>query len=94
MDRDAFVERIKSSLDAWNAEIDRLQARTREAEADARERYDTQIREMKAQRDHAEEELAKAMKASEAAWKDMGEGMTSAWTAIAEGFRKASGRFG
>lgn len=94
MDRDALVDSIKTSLDAWNAEIDRMQARAREAEAEARERYDTQLREMKMQRDRAEEELAKAMKASETAWKDMGEGMTDAWTAIAEGFRKASGRFG
>ena len=93
MDRDALVERMKASLDDWNTEIDRLQARTREAEAEARERYETQLREMRMQRDRAEEKLTQAMKANEAAWKDMGEGMANAWTSIAEGFRKASDRF-
>ena len=42
-ERDAYVEKMKAKLDEWNAEIDRLEAKARGAEADARLRYNKQI---------------------------------------------------
>jgi chromosome segregation ATPase len=91
--REAYVDKIKARLDAWNADIDRLQARAREAEADARLKYDEQIKEMKAQRDAAEAKLREARSASEVAWRDMRGGFEKAWEDMSGAFENAMKRF-
>ena len=53
-DRKAQVDWMKARLDEWNAEIDKVEARMRQASAEARLRYEEQLREMRAQRDRAE----------------------------------------
>ena len=92
-ERDAYVEKMKSRLDAWNAEIDRLEARAREAEADARIRYAKQIESLKAQRAEAEEHLARLRTAGDAAWKDFTTGIEGAWDAMEDALKSALSRF-
>lgn len=42
-EKDAYVEKMKAKLDEWNAEIDKLQAKAKQAEADAEIQYNDEI---------------------------------------------------
>ena len=57
IDRDAYVEKVKANIDQWNAEIDKLQANAREAQADAKIQYEKQLADMRKQRDEALEKM-------------------------------------
>lgn len=91
--RDAYVDKVKATIDEWNAEIDRLEGRANEVEAATRLRYQEQIRELRRQRDEARSRLARAEAASEEAWEDMRSGFEEAWDRLTDGFRKAMRRF-
>lgn len=91
--REAYIDKIKARLDAWNADIEKMQAKAREAEADTRVKYDEQIKEMKAQRDAAEAKLREARDASEDAWRDMRGGFEKAWDDMSDAFNDAMKRF-
>ena len=92
-DREEYVEKAKARIDQWNAEIDKMQARMREAEADARIQYQKNLEEMRAQRNQAEEELSKMQKASDQAWDDLQAGFDKSWGEIQSAFRSAMSRF-
>ncbi|RLK50430.1 hypothetical protein DFR31_0326 [Alkalispirillum mobile] len=92
-DKNEYVEKMKARLDEWNADISKLQAKARQAEADAKIRYEEQLRELRKQRDHAEEKLKEVQASSEEAWREMRAGMEKAWDDVSEAFRNAMNRF-
>ncbi len=93
MDRDAYLAKVKATLDRWNAEIDKIEARMKEAQADAKVEYEAQLKEMRDQRDKAEEQLTEARQASEKAWEDMNKSFIDAWDSIHDGFQRAMKNF-
>ncbi len=92
-DRDEYVEKAKARLDQWNAEIEKLQAKAKEARADAEIEYDKQIAEMRTRRDEAEQRLKELREAGDHAWKDVKEGLDRAWDSLSESFEKARRHF-
>ncbi|MEX0958510.1 MAG: hypothetical protein WDZ63_04430 [Burkholderiales bacterium] len=92
-DRDAYIEKVKAKIDQWNADIDKLQAKAKEVDADARIKYDEQIAELKKQRDEAEAKMKEARAASEEAWADLRAGFESAWDSVSNAFSTAMKRF-
>jgi len=93
MNRDAYVEKTKAMIDQWNAEIDKLEAKTRAAQADAKIEYEKQLATLREQRDAAEVQMDKARKASEAAWADMQAGFLKAWEDISDAANRAMNRY-
>jgi len=91
--RDAFVKKIKASIDEWNAEIDRLEARAEQAEAEARIEYHDEIQELKNYRDDARKRLSRLEQAGEGAWEDMKAGVEMAFEAMSQAVNSARNRF-
>lgn len=91
--RDASVEKAKAKLDEWSAEIDRLQARAKVAEADAKLKYNEQLEEMRARRDAAQAQVVEMQKASDKAWDDVRNGFEKAWTDLQSAFESAMSRY-
>jgi chromosome segregation ATPase len=92
-DRNAYIEMMKTKLDEWNAEIDKLEEQAKAAEADAKADYEKHLAEMRRQRDEAQAKLKEAQDANDAAWDDMRKGMESAWETISNSFKSAMNRF-
>ncbi|AGA32844.1 putative conserved coiled coil protein [Thioalkalivibrio nitratireducens DSM 14787] len=92
-DRDAYLEKMKARIDEWNAEVARLEAKAREAEADMRLKYDAQLKEMREQRDALEERLRDMQRAGEESWRRVRDGMEAAWDEMTRAFREAADRF-
>jgi chromosome segregation ATPase len=92
-DRDIYVAKLKAKLDEWNAGIDKYEAQVREAQADAKIRYERQLAELKDKRDEAEAKLRALQLASTDAWETLRQGAEAAWHDMAQAFSKAAERF-
>ena len=91
--RDAYVEKMKAKLDEWNAEIDKLEAKARQAEADARIGYHKQIDTLKEKRTNLSKRFDDLRQSGESAWKDMKSGVELAANSLSEALRSAQSRF-
>lgn len=91
--RDQYVEQLKSKLDAWNAELARLEAEGERAQAQMSSTLKEQLEEARKRRDETWEWLGKLQKANESAWDDMVKGTEQAWDAFSDALKKARSRF-
>ncbi|MDJ0862802.1 MAG: hypothetical protein QNK18_13785 [Gammaproteobacteria bacterium] len=87
--RDEYLEKFKAKLDDWNADIDKLEARAREAQADMQEEYRTQLEVLRKTRDEAIQEYDRIQNAAVDAWDAMVDGTEKAWGAWGDAFDKA-----
>ncbi len=90
--RDDYVERLKTQLDRWNAEIDGLEIRARNATAQAQAQYESHAETLRARCREAADQLERLRQSSEAAWKDIGAGLETAWADLGEAIRLAMSR--
>jgi hypothetical protein len=91
--RDEYVEKLKSQLDHWNAEMTKWEAQAKEKQASLRAEYDKQLAAFRQKRDQALGELRKVQGASGDAWKDLAHGADEAWDRMREAFEKAHSHF-
>jgi ABC-type uncharacterized transport system auxiliary subunit len=91
--RDVYIKKIKAKLDEWNADIDRLEAKARQADADAKMRYKGRIESLKEGRRKAVDRFERMRQASGDAWKDMRAGLDHAVDSLGEALRSAKSRF-
>lgn len=90
---DQYIEKIKARLDQWNAEIDKLEARSKEAEADTKIEYQKQLDGLREQRDRAEAQLEEIRNATDEAWSELESGFDKAWQDISTAFDNAFSKF-
>lgn len=91
--KDAYEQKLQAQLDEWSAEIDKLKARAKRAEADARLELDNEIESLEKQQRRAQEKLEELRSAGEDAWDDLKAGLDSAWENLKVSVRSASSRF-
>ncbi|MDI5983371.1 coiled coil domain-containing protein [Halomonas sp. M4R5S39] len=91
--REAYEQKLQAKLDEWQAEVDRLRARAKGAEADARIEYQEEIDRLEAQRNEARQKLAELQRASDDAWEDVKAGVERAWDSLNEAIKSARSRF-
>jgi hypothetical protein len=59
---------MEAQIKKWDAEVGKLRARSDQVSADARAKYDEQLKTMRANRDAAHKKLQEIRTASESAW--------------------------
>lgn len=87
-----FAQKLKSHIDKVDAEIRRLDAKLKVAEAEGRQRLERSIGELWAQRGDAESRLEEIMRTSNTAWDEVRTGVMRAFDEINAGFRRARER--
>jgi len=92
--KDPYVEKLQAKLDEWNAEIEKLQARARQAQADTRIEYEEQVAELKGKRDALKDKLREIRAASDEAWEEMKKGADEAFDRVKEAVERARRKFG
>lgn len=90
--RDEYIEMVKARLDAWNAEIKKLEAKYEEAEAGARLRLKEQIQSLRRHREDAQEQIRRIEDAAEGAWHEIARGAEQAWKRIGDVFSRSRQR--
>jgi hypothetical protein len=91
--RDAYVKKVQAKLDEWNAEIDKMEAKSRQKEADLQAAYGEQIAMLKRKRQSAKAKLGQLQGAGESAWEDVKAGLEQATDVLGEAIRTARSRF-
>ena len=91
--RDAFVKKMKAKLDEWNAEIDKLEAQSRQKGAEVQAGYQKRIADVKDKRQKARQKLDKMQGAGESAWEDLKSGVELATDALGDALKSARARF-
>ncbi|MGB5832977.1 MAG: hypothetical protein WBG92_13435 [Thiohalocapsa sp.] len=91
--RDEYLEKLKSKLDEWDADIDRLETKARESQSDATEQYHKQLETMRQMRDEAMARYGEMQNAAADAWETMAQGTEKAWNAWLSAFEEARTKF-
>lgn len=91
--KDAYVQKLHSKIDEWNADIDKLTAKANQAEADSKIEYHKQIETLKQKRQDIEKKVAEMRRSGEGAWDDLKTGIDLAWESMNEAIRSATSRF-
>ena len=92
-DRSAYIDKMKAKVDEWTADIEKMQAKAKGAEADLRIEYGKQLDDMRKMRDEALAKMKEAHNAGDAAWEDMQKGIQTAWDSTSKAFHDAMKRF-
>lgn len=92
--RDAYVEKLKTQLGEWSADIEKLKARASRVSAEAKAEYEEQVAGLREQRDVLAAKVTDLQEASDEAWSDIKQGVQAAWDRAKESFQKAMSRFG
>lgn len=91
--RSEYVEKMKATLDKWNADIDKLEAQAKIAQTDIKVEFHQQIDALKKQRDEAKAKLKMLESASDEAWEDIKAGFETSWTSMNSALKSAFSRF-
>lgn len=92
--RDDYVERLKTQLGGWSADIEMLKARAGKISDDAKAEYEEQLAGLREQRDALAARVAELQAASDDAWEGLKQGAQTAWDRAKDSFQKAMSRFG
>lgn len=92
-DRDAYVNKLKTQLDQWNAEAARWEAKAKQAQSHMKAEYEKQLAAVHGRRDEAMYQMKLLQNASTDAWMDMVRGTDEAWKNMHEAFSKARSHF-
>lgn len=92
-EKDDYVNRMNSQLDAWNKQVQEWQANLKELQAGQRAEYERQLELFRQRRDEAIEQLRKVHGASADAWTQVAKNADQAWDSMREAYDKASAQF-
>ena len=91
--KDEYFTMMESQIKKWDAEVDKLRAKSGQMSAEARVKYEEQLKAMRANRDAAHKKLQEMRTATEAAWQHAQSGMDAAWASMKNALEKASSQF-
>lgn len=91
--KEAYQKKMEARLAELDAEIDRLKARAKAAEADAQLEYTRDLSELRQHRDEAIRKLEQLRSASDDAVDDFVAGVENAWKELKDAVGRASSRF-
>lgn len=92
-DKNAFEQKQEAKIEQMNAEIERLKAKAKEADAESRIKYQEKVDELEALRGVAKTKLDKLKQSSESAWTDISKGLDEATMSLATAIKNASQEF-
>lgn len=91
--KQVYQQKLQAQLDEWSADIDKLKAKARQADADAQIDYNQEIENLKAYQAQANAKLSELKSASDDAWQDLKSGTEEAWKSLQTAIKSATDRF-
>jgi lipid II:glycine glycyltransferase (peptidoglycan interpeptide bridge formation enzyme) len=93
MNREEYVEKLKTQIDRWNAEAARWEAQMKQAQGKMREEYARELNAVQSRRDEVLYQMKLLQNASAEAWSDMMSGAEQAWKSMQQAFEQARTHF-
>lgn len=92
--KDEYLNKLKKQLDEWSADIDVLEVRARQADAEFQASYEAHLAALKTRRDEARVRLALLKNSADGAWQELRKGSDEAWESIKHALAEARKKFG
>jgi hypothetical protein len=89
-DKELYQQKMQARLDEWNAEIQKLRAKSSRASADVRLNINRQIRLLERDIEEAKVKLWEIAAAGEDAWESIKDGGEGAWDSLKSGVTNAA----
>ena len=90
--KDDYFAKMESQIKKWDAEVDKLRAKSEQLSVEARAKFAEQLKSLRATRDGGVKKLQELNGASESAWQHMEAGVDMAWAAMKNALEKASSK--
>jgi hypothetical protein len=90
--KQAFQHKLESELGEWDAKLERLRARAKNAKAEIRAEFELQLEALAASKAVAQEKLRELGRHGEWAWEDLKDGAEKAWADLREALERAASR--
>ena len=84
---------MEAELQERRAEVEKLIARGRKAEADARIKLDKEVDALQEHLDAVENKFSQLKESGEESWDEVKSGFSGAWEALGESMRRAKSKF-
>lgn len=91
--KDAYIAKLKLQLDEWSAEIDAMEAKAKQADAELKAKYRDKTEELRYQKTLAQGRIIALQEAADDAWEELRNGSESVWTTIKQTFADAKAKF-
>ena len=88
--KDDYFAKMNSQIKKWDAEVDKLRARSEQLGAEARAKFAEQLQTMRATRDAAFKKLEELHGSSDSAWRHLEAGVDAAWASMKSALENAS----
>jgi hypothetical protein len=90
--KQAFQHKLESELRQWEAKLEQLRARAKDAQAGIRAEFELQLEALAARQALAQEKLRELSRHGERTWEDLKEGAEKAWADLREALERAASR--
>ena len=95
--KDSYLKKMKEKFDdlnyKWNIERNKLEAKTQQAKVEVKEKFEEKLKTLQDRREQMRQKLDQIDNAGEEAWRDIKEGVDSAWQSLNEAIKKARSHF-
>jgi hypothetical protein len=91
--QEAYKQKRAAQLKEWSAQINLLEAKVENAEADLKVKYSTELVELRSRQRAASEKMKELAKASGEAWGQVKETSDKIWDDLKAGLAQAQARF-
>ena len=91
--KDDYFAKMDSQMKKWDAEVDKLRAKSEQMGTEARAKFAEQLKAMRATRDVAFKKLEELHGSSESAWRHLEAGVEAGWASMRSALEKASAKF-
>ncbi len=95
--KETYLKKMKAKFDdlnyKWNIERNKLEAKAQHAKAEVKKKFEDQLKTLQERREKMSQKLDQIDAAGEEAWKDIKEGVDSAWQSLNEAIKKARSHF-
>jgi hypothetical protein len=88
-----FQQRLESQLSEWDARLDELKAKARDAKAEIRTEFEVQLEALAGKRAVAQEKLQELRRHGEWAWEDLKDGAEKTWGELREAIKRSASLF-
>ena len=95
--KESYAKKMKAKLEdlnyRWNIERNKLEAQAQHAKVEVKNKFEEQIKILQEKREKMSRKLELIDTAGEDAWKDIKEGVDTAWKSLNEAIKKARSHF-
>lgn len=91
--REEYLEKLKTKLNDWDADIDAMEAKARQAQSDMTAQYHKQLEAMRVMRADAMKHYSEMQGAASEAWETMAQAAEKSWRTWFDAFEQARSKF-